>query len=610
MLKNLSKFGEWLKKLWIPIAGFIGAITLIVQFIELWLGNQEVVTWVTAIVSLIALAIFLTWVGFSKSDNTKGFLLPNNSKFRLMRFPKSYRYAQAGLVFLMVCTIGAGYALYTRIENLSNKVVVIIANFDGPDSEKYRVTEEIITKLKKTFQSDENIVVLPLNFVITEQEGSELARKKGEQYHADLVLWGWYGVTNNGSLLTLHVENLTKSKYIPLQSSELTQMKTALLEIESFTLQQHLAEQTVYLVNSVSGILLYETNKCDQAIDKLSSAIGSGIWADDLINKKTILYYRAGAFLCNSDWEKAIEDLNEVIFIDPELAPAYFNRAVAFARLGKTDDALVDYNKAIDLDPTLPEVYFNRGSLYGEIGEVEKALADFEIAVKENPKSIDTYINRGIIFFQVGNFQDAIRDFTKAIEIQPTLSDPYALRGLSYLYTNEEEKAINDINKSFALNPTSKSDGMLFYFRGIANLNLKKYQEAINDFSRSIQLNPNYSKVYEQRSLVYILQGNYELALDDLNSAEKLDQSNPNLYIMRGSVYKDLGNYELAILDFDRALSLHPDDAIVYLQLGEIYFLLKECDLAKDNLQSVLRLTNDMEIRKRATGLLGFDCQK
>ncbi len=36
---------ELLKKLWLPVAGFLGAIMLAYNFYQLWLGDQATVTW-------------------------------------------------------------------------------------------------------------------------------------------------------------------------------------------------------------------------------------------------------------------------------------------------------------------------------------------------------------------------------------------------------------------------------------------------------------------------------------------------------------------------------------------------------------------------------------
>jgi hypothetical protein len=36
---------ELIKKLWLPVAGFLGAVTLAYNFYQLWLGDQAMATW-------------------------------------------------------------------------------------------------------------------------------------------------------------------------------------------------------------------------------------------------------------------------------------------------------------------------------------------------------------------------------------------------------------------------------------------------------------------------------------------------------------------------------------------------------------------------------------
>ena len=69
--KNQNPFFELIKKLWLPVAGFIGAVLLIYQLIQIWNGDKQTVTWVIAIVALAVWLIFLAWVSISKSISTR-----------------------------------------------------------------------------------------------------------------------------------------------------------------------------------------------------------------------------------------------------------------------------------------------------------------------------------------------------------------------------------------------------------------------------------------------------------------------------------------------------------------------------------------------------------
>ena len=52
-------------------------------------------------------------------------------------------------------------------------------------------------------------------------------------------------------------------------------------------------------------------------------------------------------------YQRAIQDLDEAIRLDPQYAHAYFIRGTAYDRLGQTEQANQDFDEAIRLDPSL-----------------------------------------------------------------------------------------------------------------------------------------------------------------------------------------------------------------------------------------------------------------
>ena len=62
---------------------------------------------------------------------------------------------------------------------------------------------------------------------------------------------------------------------------------------------------------------------------------------------------------------------------NPANSHAYFERHLAWMKLGDSQRALEDLNKVIQLDPE-PVAFRSRGEVYRHIGDYEKALEDFE----------------------------------------------------------------------------------------------------------------------------------------------------------------------------------------------------------------------------------------
>ena len=87
--------------------------------------------------------------------------------------------------------------------------------------------------------------------------------------------------------------------------------------------------------------------------------------------------------------EKAYNDFNRAIEIDPARADGYVGRANTLLTLGRYEESLLDYNRAIEIDPELANAYANRGSAHSHLGQYEKAIADYEKALELDPKIDD-----------------------------------------------------------------------------------------------------------------------------------------------------------------------------------------------------------------------------
>ena len=84
--------------------------------------------------------------------------------------------------------------------------------------------------------------------------------------------------------------------------------------------------------------------------------------------------------------EKALEDFNRAIKIDPQLAGGYLGRANTLNMMGRYGESIDDYNIVLEIDPKLANAYINRGSAYSHLEEYEKAIADYEKGLELDPK--------------------------------------------------------------------------------------------------------------------------------------------------------------------------------------------------------------------------------
>ncbi len=99
----------------------------------------------------------------------------------------------------------------------------------------------------------------------------------------------------------------------------------------------------------------------------------------DLLEEQLIQGMNQGM---KGDLLAAIAIFSSLIARHPDYADAYFNRGIAYRKLGKTPAAIADFDQAINFLPTLAEAYHERALLRLELGENSLAQQDLERAAK------------------------------------------------------------------------------------------------------------------------------------------------------------------------------------------------------------------------------------
>ncbi len=84
--------------------------------------------------------------------------------------------------------------------------------------------------------------------------------------------------------------------------------------------------------------------------------------------------------------EKAVQELDKALTINPSYTAALYNRAVLRNELGNQDGALADYNKYIQLNGSNPKAFFNRSLLRGKMNDREGSMNDLKRALELDPQ--------------------------------------------------------------------------------------------------------------------------------------------------------------------------------------------------------------------------------
>ena len=167
----------------------------------------------------------------------------------------------------------------------------------------------------------------------------------------------------------------------------------------------------------------------------------------------TSYYDKGNNYYEQGDYDRAIENYNMSIILNPQFLEAYFNRALCYYNKKNYDKSIEDYTHAIDIDPDNPLIYNNRGDAYYRKQDFEKAIADYDKAISLNPDYLKAHYNRGLAYACLQDYESAVQNFTKVLEIDPNFAEAFNARGLAYEYMENFDDATKDYEKALELNP-------------------------------------------------------------------------------------------------------------------------------------------------------------
>ncbi len=144
---------------------------------------------------------------------------------------------------------------------------------------------------------------------------------------------------------------------------------------------------TDYKKYTDEGIELLYKGEYSQAIEKFNQSIA-------LKNDWEISYfYRAAAHQALGELDEAMLDFTKAISINEKMTDAYYNRAqIILTRKDipnpDINKAVEDLEKALELDPKFVDALFAMAAAYKKLGEYHKALEYLERLLQIEPQAI------------------------------------------------------------------------------------------------------------------------------------------------------------------------------------------------------------------------------
>jgi tetratricopeptide (TPR) repeat protein len=371
----------------------------------------------------------------------------------------------------------------------------------------------------------------------------------------------------------------------------------------------------------------------DSRLAACSSAIASRQWSGTDLARLHVSRAEQYIYSRQRALDKALEDCNAAIAIDPKLAAAYRWRGVVHYERKEYDLAIAEQERALALSPRFAGALYERGRAFAAKHDEARAIADYDEAIKINVKYAAPYNGRGLLHYERGQLDAAITDFSEAITLDPRYTSPLYNRSRALVRQRELDRALADadaairidpqylfghVQRGYVLKEMHKLDDALAAFnraaevdaksprpvvgRGEILVDKKDYRRAIVEFDAAIRLDPSYAYGYSQRSFAYYKIGDPEQALKDVNEALKHDPRAAGAYNTRGLVHHAKHDYDEALADLTQAIRLAPLISNFYSNRGRTYNARKEFDRAILDLNESIRLnpTNPLPYGHRA----------
>jgi tetratricopeptide (TPR) repeat protein/S1-C subfamily serine protease len=231
-------------------------------------------------------------------------------------------------------------------------------------------------------------------------------------------------------------------------------------------------------------------------------------WDEDNLEDDPAHHLDEGQRLAGEqEYEAALEELNQAIELNPELAQAYAVRAGIYDRMDEFDLAVADYEQAIELDPEEESSYLAQlALLYWAEDELETALEYADQSIALDPEADGLYNNRALIRATAGDFDGALADMDQVTELSPDGElPPHILDSRAYIYLKMEDYEAAKSDYDAALAEDFKSPYVLFG-GGIAYARLGMMDEAMELLEYGKELYEDLSDEHPSRQMTDLLE--------------------------------------------------------------------------------------------------------
>jgi tetratricopeptide (TPR) repeat protein len=279
--------------------------------------------------------------------------------------------------------------------------------------------------------------------------------------------------------------------------------------------------------------------------------------------------------------KEAIQELNEILAIDPKSAHAHFLLGLAYRRLGAPEtmgEVSAELRQALALDPSLLPARFYLAQAYLEMGRAERARAELQTALGQLPDHPQFLALLGEAERQLKNPRRSVELNRKVLAADEGFAEARYYLGLALFDLGQRAEAIRELERVVQSGPKT-SDPYLAL--ASAYLEASRVDDGLAVLRQAMQIDPSQPEVRIQLARAFRLKGQLDNAEEQLRLAAPKGVLSPSLYEHQklefdlhqeqGLVRQQRGRLAEAAESFQKILAMDPNHGPTHRHLAEVY---------------------------------------
>ena len=280
------------------------------------------------------------------------------------------------------------------------------------------------------------------------------------------------------------------------------------------------------------------------------------------------------------EWSEAIQQYQQAIAINPDMAKAHRNLARSLSQLGDKQQSTESWYRAASIENQAvgAEEHLELGQNLASWGKHNSAITCYRRAIAKQPDLVAAYLGLGELLVKGGFQKEAIACYVDGLK-QIQDGELYYRLGCLYRASEQWSQASLSYQKATQNDP---NHGAAYHELGEVLSNQENWSEAISVYQQAVKLKPDFSWSFNNLGYAHIQLGQWSEAIPIYQQAIKLNPEFPWAYYNLGEAHAKLNQWNEAISCYQQTAQIQPDLPKIQQKLGDALYhrSLQDQDLA------------------------------